>query len=65
MPFHKIKYPAKRATLVKEYVIGMKTVKQCNMVNQGMKLAIADELQTLFHPIVNVTKQVAEETRKH
>ena len=29
-----------------------------------MKLAIGDELQTLFHPIVNVTKQVAEETRQ-
>ena len=29
-----------------------------------MKLAIGDELQTLFHPIVNATKQVAEETRK-
>ena len=34
------------------------------MVNQEMKLAIGDELQTLFHPIVNATKQVAEETRK-
>ena len=29
-----------------------------------MKLAIGDELQTLFHPIVNATKQAAEETRK-
>ena len=29
-----------------------------------MKLAIGDELQTLFHPIVYVTKQAAEETRK-
>ena len=34
------------------------------MVNREMKLAIGDELQTLFHPIVNATKQVAEETRK-
>ena len=34
------------------------------MVNREMKLAIGDELQTLFHPIVNVTKQAAEETRK-
>ena len=40
----------------------MKTVKQHNMVNHEMKLAIGDELQTLFHPIVNATKQVAEET---
>ena len=29
-----------------------------------MKLAIGDELQTLFHPIVNATKQAVEETRK-
>ena len=29
-----------------------------------MKLAIGDELQILFHPIVNGTKQAAEETRK-
>ena len=29
-----------------------------------MKLAIGDKLQTLFHPIVNATKQVAEEIRK-
>ena len=42
----------------------MKTVKQRNMVNREMKLAIGDELQTLFHPIVNATKQAAEETRK-
>ena len=41
----------------------MKTVKQCNMVKE-MKLAIGDELQTLFHQIVNATKQLAEETRK-
>ena len=34
------------------------------MVNQEMKLANGDELQTLFHPIVNATKQAAEETRK-
>ena len=29
-----------------------------------MKLANGDELQTLFHPIVNANKQAAEETRK-
>ena len=34
------------------------------MMNREMKLAIGDELQTLFHPIVNVTKQAANETRK-
>ena len=29
-----------------------------------MKLAIRDELQTLFHPIVNAIKQASEGTRK-
>ena len=29
-----------------------------------MKLVIGDDLQTLFHPIVNATKPAAEETRK-
>ena len=29
-----------------------------------MNLAIGDELQTLFFPIVNATKQAVEETRK-
>ena len=29
-----------------------------------MKLSIGDELQSLFHLIVNATKQAAEETRK-
>ena len=64
MSLFDIKYPSKRATLVKEYITGMKTVRQRNMVNREMKLAIVDELQTLFHPIVNATKQAAEETRK-
>ena len=50
--------------LVNEYVTAMKTVKQRNMANREMKLAVGDELQTLFHPIVNATKQAAEETRK-
>ena len=64
MSFLKIKDPAKRVTLVKEHVTALKTVKQHNMVNQEMKLAIGYKLQTLFHPIVNATKQMAEETRK-
>ena len=29
-----------------------------------MKLAIGDEPQTLFHSIINATKQAVEETRK-
>ena len=32
------------------------------MVNREMKLAIGEELQTLFHPIVSATKQAAEKT---
>ena len=64
MSFLDIKDPAEKATLVKEYITAMKTVKQRNMVNREMKLAIRDELQILFHPIVNVTTQAAEETRK-
>ena len=42
----------------------MKTVKQRNMTKCEMKVAIGDELQILFHPIANATKQAAEETRK-
>ena len=64
MSFLDIKDPAERATLIKEYVTAKKTVKQRNMANRELKLAIGDELQTLFHPIVNATKQAAEETRK-
>ena len=64
MSFLDIKDPAERATLVKESVTAMKTVKQRNMVNRKMKLAIGDALQTVFHPIVNATRQAAEETKK-
>ena len=64
MSFLDIKDPVERATLVKEYVTAMKTVKQLNMMKREMKLAIGDELQILSHSIVNATKQAAEETRK-
>ena len=60
MSFLDIKDTAERATLVKEYGTAIKTVKQRNMMKREMKLAIGDELQTLFHPIVNATKLVAE-----
>ena len=53
-----------RKDLVKEYGTVMKKVKQCNMANREIELAIGEELQTLFHPIVNATKQAAEESRK-
>ena len=48
----------------KEYVTAMKTAKQRNMAHRELKLAIGDELQTLFHPIIQATKQAAKETRK-
>ena len=64
MSFPDIKDPAERAPLFKEYVTAMKTIKQRNMANRELKIVIDDELQTLFHPIVNATKQAAEKTRK-
>ena len=64
MSFIDIKDAAERATLVKEYVTAVKTVKQRNFTNRELKLAIGDELKTLFHPIVNATKQAGEITRK-
>ena len=60
MSFLDIKDPAK--ALVDEYVKAMKTVRQRNMANREMKLAIGEELQTPFHPIVSETKQAAEKT---
>ena len=60
-----IKDPAKGTALVDEYVKAMNTVRRRNMVNQEMKLAIGEELQTLFHPIVKATKQAAEKTVEH
>ena len=51
MSFLDIKDPSERATLGKEYVTAMKTAKQRNMANRKLKLAIRDELQTLFHPL--------------
>ena len=62
MSFLDIKDPAKRTALVDEYVKAMKTVRQRNMANREMNLAIVEELQSLFHPIVNTTKQAAEKT---
>ena len=32
------------------------------MVNREMKLAVGEELQNLFRPIVSATKQAAEKT---
>ena len=56
MSFLDIKDPTKRTALVDEYVKVSKTVRRRNMVNREMKLAIVEELQTLFHPIVSATK---------
>ena len=63
MSFLDIKDPAEKATLVRA-CYSDEFCQQRNMVNREMKLAIGDELQTLFHPIGNATKQAAEETRK-
>ena len=60
MSFLDMKDPAERAIIVKEYV----TASMLQLVNLDMKLAIGDELQTLFHPIVSATKPAAEETGK-
>ena len=60
--FLDIKDLAKRTALVDEYVKVIITVLQRNMANREMKLAIGEELQTLFHPIVSATKQAAEKT---
>ena len=62
MSFLDIKDPTKRTALVDEYVKAMKTVRRRNMVNLEMKLAIGEELQTFFHPIVSATKQAAAKT---
>ena len=48
----------------REYVTAMETDKQSIMAYRELKLAIGDELQTLFHPIIHGTKQAAQETRK-
>ena len=64
MSFLDIKDPAKQTALVDKYVKVMKTVQQRNMVNLKTKLAIGEELQTLFHPIASATKQAAEKTAK-
>ena len=50
--------PAKRTALVDEYVKAMKTVRRRNMVNREMKLAIAEELQTLFQLPVRLSTLV-------
>ena len=62
MSFLDIKDPANRTALIDEYVKSMKIVRQHNMVNREMNLAIGEELQTLFHPIVSATRQAAEKT---
>ena len=53
-----------RATLVREYVTAMKTAKQRNMVNREMKLAIGDVLQTIVHPIVQLSMQLNKQLKK-
>ena len=66
MSFLDIKDPAERATLVKEYVTAIKTVKQRNKTKRESELPIGvnEELQTYFRPGVNATKLAAETTRE-
>ena len=59
--FLDIKDTAKRTALVDEYVKAMKTVRRRNIVNRERKLAIGEELQTLFHPIVSATHRPLKE----
>ena len=59
MSFLDIKDPTKRTALVDEYVKSDENCRWRNMVNREMKLAIGEELQTLFHPIVSADTQMS------
>ena len=54
MSFLDIKNPARRNELVKECVDAMQTVRKRNMHTREEKLAIEEELDTLFKPVVQV-----------
>ena len=64
MSFPDIKNPARRDELVKEYVDAMQTVRKRNMHTREEKLAIGEELNTLFKPVVKATEKAASENRK-
>ena len=49
---------------MKEYVDAMKMVRKWNIQTREIKLAIGEELQTLFQPIVKVTEKAAEGNKK-
>ena len=64
MSFLDIKNPARRNELVKEYVDAMQTVRKRNMHTHEEKLAIGEELNTLFKPVVQATEKAASENKK-
>ena len=58
------KNPARRNELVKEYVDAMQTARKRNMHTREEKLAIGEELDTLFKPVVQATERAASENKK-
>ena len=64
MSFLDIENPARRNELVKEYVDAMHTVRKRNMHTREEKLAIGEELNTLFKPVVQATEKAASENKK-
>ena len=64
MSFLDIKNPARRNELVKEYVDAMQTVRKRNMHTREEKLAIGEELDSLFKPVVQATEKAASENKK-
>ena len=64
MSFLDIKNPARRNELVKEYVDAMQTVGKRNMHTREEKLAIDEELDPLFKPVVQATEKAANENKE-
>ena len=50
--------------MVKEYVDAMQTLRKRNMHTREEKLAIGEELDTLFKPVVQATEKAASENKK-
>ena len=50
--------------MVKEYVDAMQTVRKRNMHTREEKLAIGEELDTLFKPVIQATEKAASENKK-
>ena len=54
----------KKGRVEKEYVDAMQTVRKRNMHTCEEKLAIGEELNTLFKPVVQATEKAASENKK-